>query len=93
MLAALRCMRKLCAMCGDNCHRKAQAVVKNSEAMPLLISLIQNGKGDLIKAESAAALAYICLENKDHIKIALDDFNFTYEDIFGLLNKVCYFQK
>lgn len=87
-MSALRCMRKLCAMCGDNCHRKAQTVVKNSEAMPLLISLIQNGKGDLIKAESAAALAYICLESKDHMKIALDELDFTYDDIFALLAKV-----
>ena len=44
MLSALRCMKNLCAMCGDNCHRKAQVVVKNSEAMPLLISFIQNAK-------------------------------------------------
>ena len=56
MLAALRCMQKLCAMCGDNCHKKAQAVVKDSDAMPILIHLILNYKNDLIKAEATNAL-------------------------------------
>lgn len=89
MLAALRCMKKLCAMCGDNCHRKAQVVVKNSEAMPLLISFIHNGKQeDIIKAEAICALAYLCLENKEHIKLAINKHGFSYQEVFGLLKKV-----
>jgi hypothetical protein len=87
-LAALRCLKKLCAMCGDNSHRKAQEVVKNSEAMPILMNLFLNSKSNLIKVEAANALAYICLENKEHIKLAIGDLNFNYLDLFELFNKL-----
>ena len=75
-------------MCGENAHKKAQIVVKNSEAMPLLISIFRTSKSDLIKAESCCALAYICLSNKEHTKLLLDDLNFTYNEIFDFLEMI-----
>jgi len=55
--------------------------------MPLLVSFLRTSKSDLIRAESACALAYICLDNKDHAKQLLDQLQFSYSELFDLLAK------
>jgi len=55
--------------------------------MPLLVSFLRTSKSDLIRAESACALAYICLDNKDHAKQLLDQLQFSYGELFDLLAK------
>ncbi len=55
--------------------------------MPLLLSFLRTSKSDLIRAESACVLAYLCLENKEHAKHLIDELHFSYNEIFELIDK------
>jgi hypothetical protein len=64
VIAALHCIKKMCATCGENGYKIAQRELKNADVIPLLITLIIHAKQTVVRSEAALSLSYVCLENK-----------------------------
>jgi hypothetical protein len=85
VLAVIRCIQHLCIRTGYNPFKEAQNEIKKCEGITFLVAIMLHVKQDLIKAEAAVALAYLCLNNQTNMEITAETLDFDYVHIFKLL--------
>lgn len=85
VLAAIRCIQRLCIRTGLNPYKVAQSEIKKHEGITFIVALFLHAKQDIIRAESAVALACLCLNCPENMQVTLDTLNFSYSHIFKMM--------
>ena len=85
VLAAIRCLQRLCIRAGVNAYKPGQSEIKKYNGITFLVALLIHAKQDVISAEAALALAYLALDNPNNMEIISETLDFSYAHIYRIM--------